>query len=322
MVCAPQPKSGPKTRRADMFNAPIPLDLEPVKACFAELNAQHTELERYFEDSFQELESLRADLSQFYEELLVQRRELEQGRRDMEETCLAAKRDFEQQESTKLAALQEEFDAAQAELTELRKQHDEGTLEREESLNRQIEELHQERTRLEGKLETARNEAATLASTVEELSGENGDENTLDAALHDARANLECTMQVVRAKEEQITSLMQERDDLEGELDSVRSRAAELSDTLDQMKRESVEERAEWSAELKQMRRVLERQTDLLTPGPSQRRPVAPPAVSASAAAAPAPSAADPVLGTVVAQFDKIRQERAQQRLKRENESN
>lgn len=320
MFCAPQPKSGLRTRLADMFNAPTPLDLEPVKACFAGLNAQHTELERYYEDSFRELESLRADLGQFYEELLIQRRKLEQSRCDMEESCLAEKRNFEQRESAKLAALQQQFDGAQADLVELRKQQDEGTFAREQSLRREIEQLQRERTLIEEKLAAARTEAATLAATVAELTGNNGDSSALDAALRETRANLEDTTQVVRAKEQQITNLMQERDDLEAELDSVRSRAAELSDTLDQMKRESVEERAEWSAELRQMRRVLERQTDLLTPGPPQRRPVASPGMSACAVAV-APSAADPVLGTVMAQFDKIRQERAQQRLKRENES-
>src|SRR5262249_52836536 len=55
-----------------------------------------------------------------------------------------------------------------------------------------------------------------------------------------------------------------ERCGLESELESLRMRTAELADHLAEVKRESAEERAEWSNELKQLRRTLERQAELL----------------------------------------------------------
>ncbi|OHB78924.1 MAG: hypothetical protein A2W31_10605 [Planctomycetes bacterium RBG_16_64_10] len=304
-----------------MSQALAPLDLEPVKACFAELQAQQGELERYFADSFRELESLRADLGQFHEELRIQRSELERGRRDLEATA----RELEQQQSSQLAALQEKYEAAQAELDRLRQQPDESRLAREAVLERQIDQLQNECNRFESESEVARTRVAELTATIEDLSQADRDHNTVDETLCDARQRLEIAAQEMSSKEAQISKLEQERDDLEAELDSVRSRAAELSDTLDQIKRESIEERAEWSAELKQMRRVLERQTDLLTPRPSSRLAVAAPTatmpMTTAGSAASAQSAADPVLGTVMAQFEKIRQERAQRRLKRGIES-
>lgn len=122
----------------------------------------------------------------------------------------------------------------------------------------------------------------------------------------------------------ELRDLQQQREELEAELEAVRTRAAELSDALDEAKRQSVEERAEWSTELKQMRRILERQSELLATAPTQ--PVAAAAASAapgrekSAAAVASQPADDPVLGSVMAQFEKIRKERAQRRMRSDQE--
>ena len=64
--------------------------------------------------------------------------------------------------------------------------------------------------------------------------------------------------------DEQVQLLQQERAALEAELEVVRNRAAELAETAADERRRGAEERAEWSGELKQLRRALEKQAQLL----------------------------------------------------------
>ncbi len=90
-------------------------------------------------------------------------------------------------------------------------------------------------------------------------------------------------------------------------------RASEMAETLAQQGRQMAEERLQWSEELKQMRRLLE--------GLSQRRP------EPESVAAPAPARAetrpaaghdgaeaDPVLNSVMAQFEMLQKDLARRR--------
>jgi seryl-tRNA synthetase len=69
---------------------------------------------------------------------------------------------------------------------------------------------------------------------------------------------------------EQLSAALTERQQLEAELDLLRRRAAELSDALGEQKRQVSDEREKWSEELRQLRRAVDRQSELLV----QRGPV------------------------------------------------
>jgi chromosome segregation ATPase len=118
-----------------------------------------------------------------------------------------------------------------------------------------------------------------------------------------------------------------ERCSLEAELEALRVRTAELADHLAEVKRESAEERVEWSSELKQLRRTLERQAELLTDRLSAiqmiDRTVVPAPVPATSsrtttesvsAATPAETPKDSVLGSVIAQFEMLQRDRQRRR--------
>lgn len=115
--------------------------------------------------------------------------------------------------------------------------------------------------------------------------------------------------------EQERTQLNQERSVLESELDMVRNRAAEMSETLAQQQREMAEERQRWSAELKRMRRVLEalstRQVEFQEPSiPSGNTGgTAAPADRPSEPAPASPAESDPVLGSVMAQFEMLQKD-------------
>jgi chromosome segregation ATPase len=114
--------------------------------------------------------------------------------------------------------------------------------------------------------------------------------------------------------QDRLTELEDERTALELELEQVRMRAAELAETLTEQQRQMVEERAQWTGELRQMRQLLERQP---AAAPQEGAP-ATVAVGANGrqqqVAAPARPVADPVLGSVMAQFEMLQKDVARRR--------
>jgi chromosome segregation ATPase len=127
------------------------------------------------------------------------------------------------------------------------------------------------------------------------------------------------------ANDQQVAELEQERSALESELELVRGRAAELYDSLSQERRVLNELRTESAAELKQLRRLVERQSELLaeraTSGNASntltvsRETIM--AESARESADDAGPAADPVVNSVMAQFAKLQKEVAERRKQR-----
>jgi hypothetical protein len=127
-----------------------------------------------------------------------------------------------------------------------------------------------------------------------------------------------------------LTELEHDREALEQELEEVRHRAADLAKTLTEQKRQTSEERAEWTAELRQLRRVLDKQASWIAQQPKQpsmfvggadaglagqpgfTTPMASQPAAANAngnSAAPAPANRDPVLGSVLSQFELLRKD-------------
>jgi hypothetical protein len=126
-----------------------------------------------------------------------------------------------------------------------------------------------------------------------------------------------------------VSELERERADLENELEAVRQRCEELSATVAEQKRQLTDERAEWTAEFRQLRKILDKQSQLLTqrvepvsggaaPAPTITVPhlaTAPAQQPVAAAAAPQHVAAiDPVLGSVLNQFQMLQKDAARRR--------
>lgn len=145
-----------------------------------------------------------------------------------------------------------------------------------------------------------------------------------DAWLDEGRSagqEAEALREQIRGLEQQQAAWEQERTALENELEMVRGRTAELSESLAEQKQQMEAQQAEWTQELRQMRRLLEmmakRQLDRQETAES-RQPAACAAASAAPAALAAPeapaAAGDPVLDSVVAQFEMLQKDLAQRR--------
>jgi chromosome segregation ATPase len=101
------------------------------------------------------------------------------------------------------------------------------------------------------------------------------------------------------------------------ELELVRGHAAELQDTVAEQKQELSEQRSTMGDELKQLRRLVEQQAEMLAQQPADSASAALAAVAPAPPAKDASAAADPVVSSVMAQFAKLQQDVAQRRKSR-----
>jgi len=108
-----------------------------------------------------------------------------------------------------------------------------------------------------------------------------------------------------------LTALEQEREALESELELVRTHAAELNETVAQQQREIAAQKTEMSTELQQLRKLVEKQADLIADRVVTTRDNTP----AAGASPPVPTPpSDPVVNSVMAQFAKLQKDVAQRR--------
>jgi chromosome segregation ATPase len=115
-----------------------------------------------------------------------------------------------------------------------------------------------------------------------------------------------------------IAELEQERGMLEEELETVRRRCEDLAQTVADQKRQLTEERAEWTAEFRQLRKILDKQSQILVERVEHNQ-VAPLAVVAAPVdgvngAAAQRGGVDPVLGSVISQFQLLQKDAARRR--------
>jgi chromosome segregation ATPase len=129
---------------------------------------------------------------------------------------------------------------------------------------------------------------------------------------------------------ERFLALEKERAELEAELELVRTRAQELQETVAQQKRELTDSRDELQAELKLLRQLIEQHSDLAGGGEGEPRreaitlahthvrsnPAATLVRPTQAHVDEAPSGADPVVSSVMAQFARLQKDVAQRRQK------
>lgn len=197
-------------------------------------------------------------------------------------------------------------------------------LQRQETqLKQAITELQQVRQQLEQQsCQRSAQESQTGEGVVEHRPQWLSEMDDYRAQLSEVQSELSSALQRVAeygtpaqpsAESEGSAEWLQERAGLESELEMVRSRAAELQDTVDAQRQELAEARTEVSNELKLLRRLVEQQSELLERGAGSSVAAAVEAeVSASEAAGD-----DPVMNSVAAQFARLQKDMAQRRKKK-----
>jgi len=200
-------------------------------------------------------------------------------------------------------------------------------------------EIDQWRTQLEQFHQQCRSELDACARQQHTLAASESEHRAHDEQLTKALEALQAELQAAREENrqlkeqlhrgqgeqqqlgQQLNTIESERSSVEEELQLVRTRSLELADKLEAAQREFAEERAQWQNERVHLERKLKLSKQLNV------RPAAPPAEhpvgageedAQTAVARPAEhseaSADRAVMGSVLAQFEKIRSERANRR--------
>jgi chromosome segregation ATPase len=173
-------------------------------------------------------------------------------------------------------------------------------------LAREREELQSARAQFErDRAVSEKNQSESSAATV--------------AELHAAREKITALTTLLLSRTEELRTLDNNRAEVQTELELSRARERELKTALDEQKRFTDQERSQWADELKQLREVVERQLEAPVvdePVAAIERPASDPATPApsSTGSAPSPPRESPVLGSIVEQFGKLRQQRAVER--------
>ncbi|MBM4090633.1 MAG: hypothetical protein FJ276_14615 [Planctomycetes bacterium] len=268
-----------------------------------------------------------AELSGLAERLELQEAAHEQGladlRRDREE--LARARDALEKER---GAAREQCDAFQEQLDGLRQERDElqrgrgASMEQLAALHDELESLKREREGHLRELATAREAAEVVSGQGESVVGRSADLAELEEELAETRRQLEAARLTRQSAsddqsashgsvqlEDELRELKRERDALEEELEIVRDRATQLNETLADQQHVLTLQKSELSNEVQQLRRLVDKQAELITDRSDCRQPQTSPADEL----AQQPTA-DPVVASVMAQFAKLQRDVAQRR--------
>jgi len=297
-------------------SSPLSAVSKELRGPLEALSAGHAEFHGFFIRVSEELETLAAELVR-----RQQAWQTEQADREAELERRAARLEDERSE------VASRWERAQA----MAARNESGAIVVGEDNGRQIksllEEAQQGRTALQDALEVAQSQSTKLAEVVSELSRTRSELTEVRQEIKDYPEQLGAARgentnvprvaeleEKVHQLEQERAELSQERAVLETELESVRNRAAELSEGIAQERHQMSNERTEWTAELKRMRRMLEtfaqRQIELAEAGVGGQ-------ASASAGTDQSESsetAKDPVLDSVMAQFEMLQKDLAKRR--------
>jgi DNA repair exonuclease SbcCD ATPase subunit len=295
----------------------------PLQETASEFRTECAALEQFVEKLLRDLDYLRLELEHKADELEETQQRLDERSRQLEEQrTLSAKlaQHLEHQET--------QFDLTLGELRELRQQmaqSQQEAAEREAAGRATSEELltlQQRIVQLEAERDELRRHASmgAAAPPAESRPSWLGELDELRLQLVEAQSELSSAIQ--RAAESNVAPATAssssppaewdaERNELESELELVRSRAAELQEIVDTQRRELAGSREEMSGELKQLRRLIEQQAEQAV----RQAPVA--AKHEPADEAEGASGDDPVMNSVMAQFAKLQKDVAQRRKKK-----
>jgi hypothetical protein len=131
-----------------------------------------------------------------------------------------------------------------------------------------------------------------------------------------AREKITALTSSLLARTEELQSLDQCRTEIATELEQTKAREIELEAALEEQKHTFEHERTQWAEELRQVREMLEEQTKAASLR-QRNGESSPRSANQSRTAAynhPADLSENPVLGSIVQQFGKLRQQRASDR--------
>jgi chromosome segregation ATPase len=247
--------------------------------------------------------------------------------------CSVQAQEFESFLTSQLEALEQRFHRltererhlqSDAESTILATQAEQSEASRQvEQLTGELAQAREKIERLErfaAKGNAAESEISILRQELEKAATQSSRMAGMAVELADARAELAelkgrqgaSQTQIVSDLERRLREVEQDRAALETELDHIRKRAAEANSALAEHKRREVEERAEWSGELKQLRRALEKQSMLLVEqqetGASSTRKTVPVRGDST------PTISDPVVDSVMEQFESLQRDMIKRR--------
>lgn len=263
----------------------VSLDLSlPLKALGRPLQESIRELRRGYQSVSECLEQALADCEQRGSELADCRHQLAETRRGLSERerQIAERTRAEAELSNCCSSLQANLESKTAELSQAHErmvQIQGACSKNEQRLElqaEQSEQLHAQIARLESDYREARDELTQLrgqftplaeaASEAARLRGELSAAQVEMARLRDQVANPAEGVEL----QQQLCTMQAERQHLEGELETLRRRALDLGETLAEQQRVAAAERDEWSEELRRMREVLERQSEVWAERASQ----------------------------------------------------
>jgi chromosome segregation ATPase len=193
-------------------------------------------------------------------------------------------------------------------------------------LDSMAKEYEEGRAEIRGTLQTAQDQIARLAAAAEDLSAARSEFQSVrdELARHGEelaaiRSQTLAASQEVESSinnkihdmEQQQSLLEKQRAAVEKELASVGDRAAEIADLLAEQKRMSAPQQGQWAEEMRQMRALLENMVRQTAQGKRQAEP-SPDLKPISRVAAVATG--DPVLESVLAQFEILQQDRVLRR--------
>lgn len=301
---------------------PPTIDAAALQETIGQIRAGHDDLEKHLHEMFRGLGELADELAQrqraadgdrrMREAEFCRREEQLKREREELETTFQRIQDLTRQVSAPVAADSEA--AAQMERILSGAEQERAALlsalQATGSQNSQWGRMAEELAAARHDLATAREEIRAQRELLERAAS--GQASAEDSEVRPRLAELE---------QEQIAWL-RERAVLETELDSVRNRAAELAGALEEERRRVAEERKGWAEELRRMRRLLETLADRPSPA-ALPWAGAPPVQAAQPVAAPMivargsdeeSSANDPVLDSVMAQFEILQKDLARRR--------
>lgn len=234
---------------------------------------------------FEDLERRRAQLDQRARELRLARIDFEQAAARQQTPGILADADqppqFQQTADQRAAGLSSLPCAA---------------LQAAESAER-VRQLEAERGELLRSLEAARSQIGQLAAAALDLADLRAQVAALREELLSAQGPADSVVGPPNCP--QLSELGWERRTLQAELDAVRRHAAELTEQLTECRRRFDEERSEWNAELRQLLRLLERQSQTLEDRLAW-------AAGGPAAVAPRPVQHEAAAGAITSQLSRL----------------
>ena len=285
-----------------------------ISQTFDRLRSERQELDEFVEGMLLSLEDLASRLNQRQctldereSQLELREQQLEQQQSEHDE--LTAR--FKLQED-RITALVSELAGVRTDVLAQLKNTTAGQVDG--MLHAAFSKLEEQRDDLRERLDVCREELARRADATEVLAATQADLSQARGEILRLREQLD----EQRYAGQFDSAVEQDRIALETELELVRRRAAELSESLAEQKDQLTQQQTIWSSELKILRQLLETQSHSLhVSRPSE--PVhmhAAPATS-SPAAAPAAEAAppeNPVVDSIMEQFAKLQKDVAQRR--------